>query len=366
MRQKLLFLAALFTLSACSIARPVHTIPYHPATAPTPDWQTEANAASDVIAVRSAAPAPLAFDARLTTYAYPFAVHFFRLRSQGSTMQMAYMDEKGTSSNGKTVLLLHGKNFSSSYWQPTIKALVENGYRVIAVDQIGFGKSSKPARYQYSFATLADNTRRLLNALQIDRAIVIGHSMGGMLAARFAISYPALTEKLVLVNPLGLEDWQKHVPYQPLETTYSNELSQNTSGLREYMRANYFSGNWKPEYEDLLTIHEGWKQGPDARLIAWNSALASDMIFTQPVVQDFPQIEAPTLLLIGQLDRTAIGKDRVPADTAAKLGNYPELGRQAAKRIPNARLAALPRAGHLPMVDSFEAYIREIERFLAE
>ena len=76
------------------------------------------------------------FDAELSAYPYPFPVRFVELASQRQTVKMAYMDAPATSQpNGHTVLLLHGKNFSASYWEPTIRFLTERGYRVIAPDQ---------------------------------------------------------------------------------------------------------------------------------------------------------------------------------------------------------------------------------------
>ena len=94
------------------------------------------------------------------------------------------------SSNGRTVVLLHGRNFPSSYWEPTIKALTEAGYRVIAPDQIGFGKSSKPT-FAYNFDDMARATIALIDSLHVDRFDLVGHSMGGMLAVRLARAYGA-------------------------------------------------------------------------------------------------------------------------------------------------------------------------------
>ncbi len=68
---------------------------------------------------------------------------------------MAYMDVTAKNPNSKTVVLLHGKNFNGAYWKTTIEALTKEGYRVIVPDQIGFGKSSKPVGYQFTFQQLA-------------------------------------------------------------------------------------------------------------------------------------------------------------------------------------------------------------------
>ncbi len=165
-----------------------------------------------------------ALDPQLKDYVYPYSVSFLPLHIQGQTLQMAYMDVQPTSYNGKNVVLLHGKNFNGAYWRTTIEALIKEGYRVIVPDQIGFGKSSKPESFQYSFHQLAANTKAVLDTLRIKKATIVGHSMGGMLATRFALMYPDITEKLVLENPIGLEDYKVVVPYTPVSANYQNEL----------------------------------------------------------------------------------------------------------------------------------------------
>jgi len=278
---------------------------------------------------------------------------------------MAYMDVAPAKPNGRTVVLLHGKNFSGAYWEPTVRALSAEGYRVVAPDQIGFGKSSKPASYQFTFQTLAANTRALLDSLGVGKFALVGHSMGGMLAARMALMYPERVERLALVNPIGLEDWKLSAPYRTVEENFAQELRATPESVREYMRVNYFGGVWKPEYDALTEILAGWTRHPDYRRVAWDAALTSDMVFTQPVVYEFERISVPTLLVIGQRDRTAIGRDRVPKEVAARMGDYPSLGRAAARRIPRARLVEIEEAGHVPQVESFAKYISALSGFIA-
>jgi len=314
----------------------------------------------------SAAQKPVsitALDAELKNYQYPFPVSFYQGESQGQGMSMAYMDVAAAKPNGRTVMLLHGKNFSGAYWAQTIKALTAEGYRVIAPDQIGFGKSTKPASYQFSFQALAVNTRALLDTLRVKKFVLVGHSMGGMLAVRMALMYPERVERLVLVNPIGLEDWKLVAPYRTVDENFEQELRATPESIREYQRVNYFGGEWKPEYEPLTEILAGWTRHPEYRLVAWNAALTSDMIFTQPVFYEFEQLKTPTLLIIGLRDRTAIGKDRVPKEVAARMGDYPALGKAAARRIPGARLVEIPKAGHIPQVDSFQEYIQALLDF---
>ena len=306
-----------------------------------------------------------AFDARLSDYEYPYPVHTLELDSQRQTLEMAYMDVRPENANGDTVLLLHGKNFSGAYWQTTIERLTEEGYRVVVPDQIGFGKSSKPEHFQYSFQTLADHTRTLLDTLDIGDATVMGHSMGGMLATRFTLMFSERSDSLVLVNPIGLEDWRKYVPWQSVDAWYQGELKKQPEDIRAYMTKAYFDGQWKDRYQPLLTLQQGWLRGPDYKRIAWNSALHYDMIFNQPVVYEFPDINVPTLLIIGTRDRTALGRNRAPEDVRDQLGRYDQLGARTAKAIPDAKLVELEGIGHVPQYEAYDDYIEALTDFLA-
>jgi pimeloyl-ACP methyl ester carboxylesterase len=303
-------------------------------------------------------------DADLSTYRYPYPVKFYTVQVQGQQLRMAFMDVQPANANGKTVMLLHGKNFNGAYWDSTAAALVASGFRVIMPDQVGFGKSSKPAHLQYSFQMLAQNTKGLLDSLGITKTAVLGHSMGGMLASRFALMYPEMTEKLILENPIGLEDWKTVVPYQSVDQWYKSELSQNYEKIKQYQLTNYYAGQWTPAYDKWARLLAGWTVHPDYPKVAWNAALTYDMIFTQPVVHEFENIKVPTLLIIGQRDRTALGKANAPADVREKLGNYPELGRSTAKKIPQSKLVELEGVGHLPHIEAFERFIGPLKAFL--
>ncbi len=317
-----------------------------------------------MLASQSAA-APAGFDAELTGYAYPLPVAFHEVVSQRQKLRMAYVDVRPESANGRAVLLLHGKNFTAAYWEPTVRALVDRGFRVIAPDQIGFGKSSKPEEYQFSFHTLAANTRGLLDALGVREVAVVGHSMGGMLATRFALMYPETTERLALVCPLGLEDYRVGVPYRTVDEWCAEELKQTPEKIREYQRENYYGGTWKPEYERWIEAQISWTRHADYPRVAWCSALTYDMIVTQPVVHELAQMKAPTLVVVGLRDKTAVGKAFAPKEVAEKLGNFAELGKKAAGSIPRAKLVELEGVGHLPQVEAFDAYRDALVGFLA-
>lgn len=298
----------------------------------------------------------------LKEYAYPYPVHFLDLQQEGQDLRMAYMDVKPKgAANGKVVVLLHGKNFTGAYWRDTIRFLTKHGYRVVVPDQLGFGKSSK-AFIHYSFHQLAANTKKLLDHLGIQQVAVVGHSMGGMLATRFALMYPETTTRLVLVNPIGLEDYRLLVPYITLEQAYANELKASPESIRNYHMSYYVK--WRPEYDEHALVAARWAMSGDYPRWAQVSALTYQMIYEQPVCYEFPFLKVKTLLIIGQEDRTVVGKARVPKELLGKVGQYPELGRKTAQAIPGAKLVEIPQVGHLPQFEAPERFHQELLDFL--
>ena len=171
-------------------------------------------------------------------FQYPYPVHFYRFVSQMQPLEMAYMDVRPACAEEEqkgTIVLLHGKYFCGATWNGTMHFLLANGYRVIAPDQIGFCKSTKTPSYQFSLYQLATNTNNLLKSLNVTDSIIMGHSMGGMISARYSLMFPDQVSRLVLVDPLGLENWfAKGVPYQTIDVSYETELAQNYSTIMTY------------------------------------------------------------------------------------------------------------------------------------
>ncbi|HXL29044.1 MAG TPA: alpha/beta fold hydrolase, partial [Bradyrhizobium sp.] len=174
----------------------------------------------------------------LEGFAYPYPVSMLPLTNDGEQVRMAYMDVAPAQPNGRTVVLLHGRNFPSSYWAPVIKTLTDAGYRVVVPDQIGFGKSSKPSA-DLHFDTLARNTNALLDHLQIAKAEFVAHSLGGMLGVRIARAYPDRVAHLLLAAPIGLEDYRLYVPPTPTEKILENEDRLTADGYRKQLQTNY-------------------------------------------------------------------------------------------------------------------------------
>jgi pimeloyl-ACP methyl ester carboxylesterase len=311
------------------------------------------SAACALIAIVASAD-PTSADPMLADFAYPYPVAQHGFRAQEMDLTMAYMDIAAPKPNGQTVVLLHGKNFCGATWEGVIQAITDAGYRAVIPDQIGFCKSDKPRDYTYGLHELAANTQGLLRKLGIAQPILIGHSMGGMLAIRMAMSFPDQVGGLILLNPIGLEDWRaKGVPERTLDELFATERTTDAARIKAYQQKVYYDGRWTPAYDRWVGMLASMYSGPDGDTVAWAQAKTSRMVFSDPVIHELERIQAPVALLIGGKDTTAIGRDRVGPEIAATLGRYPELARGASARFKNlSDLQIWPDLGHSPHIEA--------------
>ncbi|HZR22802.1 MAG TPA: alpha/beta hydrolase [Vicinamibacterales bacterium] len=290
---------------------------------------------------------------------YPYPASYLPLTVYGQDVRISYMDvaPSGTP-NGHTVVILHGNNFAGFYFGNIIDALRKEGFRVIVPDQIGYGRSSKPI-IPYSFNDMAKNTRAILQHHNIAKAMIVGHSMGGMLAARFATQYPDMTERLVLYNPIGLVDGRYTRPAGDIDATYKRTLAVDFNGVKNSLMR-YVAHNpkaWTPEFEQYARIRYSWTLGADWPRLAMIQTLIGEMIYSDQVIYDWPHIKAPTLAFGGDQDMLA-GTPQVFQDRMKYI----------VATIPNgkARLLLLPGLGHVPHIEAPEKTIPPLVAFLKE
>jgi len=290
---------------------------------------------------------------------YPYPSSYLPLALFGQDVRMAYMDVAPQGQpNGHTVVLLHGNNFAGFYFGVVIDALRKEGFRVIVPDQIGYGRSSKPI-IPYHLADMARNTRAILQSLNINRAMIVGHSMGGMLAARFATQYPGVTERLVLFNPIGLTDTRFNNPVGDPDEAYKLTLASTYQTIRaSIMRyVAHKPSAWNSEFESYVRIRYAWTLSAGWPRLARVQALLNRVIYLDPVVYDWPHIQAPTLVYGGAEDMLA-----------GTPSAFQEGMKRIAATIPNgkARLELLPGLGHVPFVEAPERSLPPLIAFLKE
>lgn len=283
----------------------------------------------------------------LEDVAYPHPVKYMPLTLYTHDVRMAYMDVPPAGPpNGRTVVLLHGMNFYGEYWSGTIEVLHREGFRVVVPDQVGFGRSAKIV-IPYTLSGMAANTRKLLETLGIPKAVIVGHSMGGMVATRFGLLYPDVAEKLVLYNQIGLTDARLQRPPADIDAAYKALLSQTYDSIYQGL-ARYFPSGMKPEYERYVKIQYGWSLSGNWPTAATIRALAQQMVYEDPVVYDWAHIKVPAMQLGGEKDGA----------------NFPELAKRVCDTIPKCELVLLPNLGHVPHFEAPDVFYKALLKFL--
>ncbi|MGH9258125.1 MAG: alpha/beta fold hydrolase [Vicinamibacterales bacterium] len=290
---------------------------------------------------------------------YPHAVSYLPLTLYGQDVRIAFMDVPSSGPpNGHTVVLLHGNNFAGFYYGGPIDVLRKEGFRVVVPDQVGYGRSSKPI-IPYNFHDMARNTRLILQSLKIDKAMIVGHSMGGMLAARFATQYPDMTERLVLYNPIGLVDPRFDRPWESTDEAYKRTLASTyqtvRAGIMRYVAHN--PAAWTPEFEKYTRVRYAWTLSADWPRLAMVQTLINQVQYLDPVVYDWEHIKAPALVFGG-------AEDVLPGSAAV----FQQRMKFVAERIPNGRgrLHLIPGLGHVPHLEAPEKTYPPLVAFLKE
>lgn len=278
--------------------------------------------------------------------AYPYPVQFLARRLFDQDVRIAYMDvAPAQRGNGRTVVLLHGASYSGWYWADTIEALSEAGFRVIAVDRLGWGRSSKPI-IPYSASLHASNIKAILDKLGIESVDIVGHSMGGRLASHFAHIYPDNTTSLVMVNPIGLGAQSRGRQFrEPDAGELEPDLQQVYANIVRVERSRMV--NWQPQFMENVRIRYGQAMSGEYPRLNLVRSL-NNTVLSEPIDAYFPQLHLPALLLSGAQD----GPD------------FPAAARRAVDLLPEGKLQLFDNAGHNPHQEIPEQFNAALIAFL--
>ncbi len=225
---------------------------------------------------------------------------------------------------GAPVVLLHGLSGSHRWWLETIPALLASGFRVHVPELVGFGGSRRAAR-QPDLEEMAELVRRWLGAMGLERAHLVGHSMGGQVSIHLAALHPECVDRLVLVSASGIP--------RSMTLREAARFVSEVALPRAWIR---------PRFVTTVAL-DAFLAGPRAL------ALATRYILNDDVRPLLPGITCPTLLLWGALDPLT------PLEQGARM----------AAALPDARLVVLPRAAHIPMIEEPRRFNAALVEFLA-
>lgn len=237
-----------------------------------------------------------------------------------------------------TVILLHGLGGSAENWQLNTPALAAN-YHVFALDQIGFGKSDKPF-LKYRVGTFVDFLDKFMAELKIEKASLVGNSMGGWVAGLFAVKYPNRVEKIVLADAAGL---------LPKEVDFDRVYQLNGS-TRDEIRANMKLIFANPALQNNEALVD---QFMTARVAANDGYTIDSLIESIKRKEDFldarlGEIKKPTLIIWGKQDGL------LPVTDGEKFN----------KGIAGSQLVIFENCGHVPQVEKALDFNREVLKFL--
>lgn len=252
---------------------------------------------------------------------------------------------------GSSVILLHGIGASVEDWLLNVHVLAER-HRVYALDMVGFGRSDKPSA-PYTVSYMAQFVKDFMDCLGIDRAHLVGHSMGGGVALQFVIRFPEKVQKLVLAASAGLGK-KLYLPFRVCTLPRIGERLTRPSrkGTAQLIEdAVYDPALVTDEWVELGYEMAALPGAQDAVLSALRSScnlrgMRRDVI--APVVANLASISAPTLIIWGKQDRI------LPVIQAYV----------AEEGIPNSRLHILDRCGHIPQLECAEAFNDLVTEFL--
>lgn len=250
-------------------------------------------------------------------------------------------------------LLLHGFTFNAWTWQPVLDAFATRG-PVVAYDQVPYGLSAKPQRTDwdgpnpYSKEAAIDQLFGVMDALGLERAVLVGNSSGGTLALEAALARPERVSGLVLVAPWvyatrpTLPDWLASLPQmRRLSLLIARKLGENGALLDlSYADASAVTAERREQF-GLHTRIAGWD-------LAWGELLALSLSAPVTVSAHLAEIQVPVLILSGETDRLVPVQD----------------SRRVAEHLPNASFALLPGCGHVPQEECPEAFARLVDEWL--
>ena len=273
----------------------------------------------------------------------PLMVHYVELNPGGA----------------QTVLFLHGLGSSLKFWRYQLDAFAAKGYRVIALDLPGFGKSDKPASFPYTMEAMADVVREVARAANADRPILVGHSMGGQTALSFAIRYPGELRALILASPAGFEEFSPNEK-EWLRKVFSVRLIKRTTeyGVWGAVRRNNFA-RWRPEYEWLIEDRVRLAQSKEFDAYAYaNVKTVGGLSNNDFIRQRLGEVKAPTLIVYGDRD-ALIPNPFLHGGRTAAIMEYGHAG------IQGSKLVELEGCGHTVQIDCAPEYNAAALGFLA-
>jgi pimeloyl-ACP methyl ester carboxylesterase len=258
----------------------------------------------------------------------------------------------------QTVVFVHGLGSNLKFWRYQIDAFAKAGYRVIAADMLGYGKSSKPAGFSYSMPDMAEVLHALLLAREVKKPILVGHSMGGQVAMSLAIARPEFAKKLVLTSPAGFEKFsaREKAWFARVFSVAFVKSADETAIWGTVRRANFY--RWRTDYRWLVEERVRVRGADEFDAYAYaNVRSVRGLLDTEYTRENVKRITTPTLIIFGT-------QDRLIPNRFMHGGSTRDVMQFGARRIKDSTLVELERCGHTVQMDCHTEYTAAVLDFI--
>jgi len=259
----------------------------------------------------------------------------------------------------QTLVFVHGLGSYLKFWRYNLDHFAQRGYRVVAIDQIGYGKSSKPSSFPYTMEAMADVVKAVIDRLDAGTPVVIGHSMGGQTALSLAIRYPGALSGLVLASPAGFEAFseQEERWYREAVRSAFIRASDEAAIWGAIRYANFF--RWRDDYAWLVEERVRVKKDDAFPSYAYANVRSIQGLADNDFVRDnLGHVKAPTVIIYGD-------RDRLIPSPFFHGGFTADVMRYGADRIPDATLVGLEGCGHTVQMDCHDDFNAAMGAWLA-
>ena len=274
----------------------------------------------------------------------PVRIHYVELNPQGS---------KGT------LVFVHGLGSYLKFWRYQLDHYAAAGWRVLALDMVGYGKSDKPASFPYTMEAMANVVHAFAKQTGADDPVLIGHSMGGQTALSYAIRYPDALRALVLTSPAGFEKFSRREKlwFRDVFTVALIRSASEESIWGSVRQGNFHQ--WKDEFAWLVEERVRVVNNGEFSRYAYANVKSVHGLSRNDFVRDnLADVKVPTLIVHGDRDRL-IPNPYMHGGTTRDIMAYGHEG------IAGSELVTLEGCGHTVQMDCSQAYNAAVDAFLA-
>lgn len=254
----------------------------------------------------------------------------------------------------KTIILVHGLASNAGFWRYNIPELAKH-FRVIAVDLPGYGKSQKDF-YFYNMSFFAEQIKRLVDELKINKFIYIGHSMGGQIGINFALKYPERLEKLILASPAGFEEFEQGEGDWLRSVMTVNGVKKTTEeGIRRNLAMNFYT--WDEKWEWMVEERVRMAKSKEFDDFSYAVVRSVNGMLDEPTFNRLDKITVPTLVIYGKYDGLIPNPYLNPGKTYDVFHN-------STAKIPNCELHQIDNCGHMLQIEHPEEFNETIRNYI--